>query len=39
LSGVARSTHEIATREDGKLATGRDGVEFFTEKKVVIERW
>jgi malonate-semialdehyde dehydrogenase (acetylating) / methylmalonate-semialdehyde dehydrogenase len=30
---------EIATRENGKHATGRDGVEFYTEKKVVIERW
>ena len=30
---------EIATCENGKHATGRDGVEFYTEKKVVIERW
>jgi hypothetical protein len=37
--GVARSTHEIATCENGKHATDRDGVEFYTEKKVVIERW
>jgi malonate-semialdehyde dehydrogenase (acetylating) / methylmalonate-semialdehyde dehydrogenase len=30
---------EIATCENGKHATGRDRVEFYTEKKVVIERW
>ena len=30
---------EIAAYENGKHATGRDGVEFYTEKKVLVERW
>ena len=28
-----------ARRREGPLGQGRDGVEFYTEKKVVVERW